>query len=117
MPLLCGQVAVQGASPYTPPHQTGPTNLAPVVYMPTASYNLLLEGLPMLSQSFNQIDCGWFDGAQNSADIQGPGAVHAASKAFTETYVHACTDPIRPWQGPDCLHGSIHHVLDHIQST
>ena len=117
VPLLCGQEAVQGASPYTPPHQTGPTCWAPVVCMPTINYHLIMGGLPMLSHSFNQTDCGWSDEAQNSADIQGPGTVHAASKAFTVTHVHACTDPVRPWHGPDCLHGSIHHVLAHIQST
>ena len=71
----------------------------------------------MLCQSFNQIDCDWFDGPQDSSDIQGPGTVHAASKAFTVTHVHACADPEWPWHGLDYLHGSIHHVLAHIQST
>ena len=76
-----------------------------------------MGGLPMLSQNFNQFDSGWFNEAQNSADIQGPGTVHAASKALTVTHLHAYINPIWPWHGLDCLHGSIPHVLSHIQST
>ena len=30
VPLLCGGLEAQGVSPYTPPHQTGPTSWAPV---------------------------------------------------------------------------------------
>ena len=116
VPLFCGQEAVQGMSPYTPPHQTGPTNWVPVVYMPTTSCHLLLGGLLMRSQSFKQIDSGWFSGAQNSADIQGPVTVHAASKAFTVTHFHAFTDPIWPWHGFDPLHEAIHHALVHSLS-
>ena len=46
VPLLCGVQAVQGASPYTPPHQSGSTSWAPADKCPTAIHHQLPGGLP-----------------------------------------------------------------------
>ena len=51
VPLLCGGLAVQGTSPYTPLHQTGPTSWAPVDTCPQAVHHQLLGGTPMLPWS------------------------------------------------------------------
>ena len=56
LPLLCGRLAVQGASPYTPPHQTGPTSWAPVNTCPQAVHHQLLGGLPCYPGVPNQIE-------------------------------------------------------------
>ena len=57
VPLLCAGLAVQGASPYTPPHQTGPTSWAPVDTCPQAVHHQLPGGLP------------WYPGVPNQMEI------------------------------------------------
>ena len=56
VPLLCGIQAVQGASPYTPPHQSGPTSWATVDTCRQAVHYQLLGGLPCYPGVPNQIE-------------------------------------------------------------
>ena len=51
VPLLRGVKAVQGTSPYTPQHQTGPTSWVPVDTCPIAIHHQLPGRLPCCPNS------------------------------------------------------------------
>ena len=116
VPLLCGGLAVQGASPYTPPHQTGPTSWAPVDTCPqqdTTNSQGDSHATLEYKLSWRSDSSRWGPG-HNS--IQGPWTVHEADRAIMVTRLLSCTDPRCSWHGLAPLHVATHRALVHNQS-
>ena len=117
VPLLSGRLVVQGASPYTPPHQTGPTRWAPADTCPQAGHYQLPGGLPCYpGVPKPNGGSGLVDGAQSTVGIQGPWIVHEADRAIKVTHLLSCTGPICFWHGQAHPNATSRHALVHFHS-
>ena len=117
VPLLCGGLAVQGASPYTLPL----TRLDPPIGHQSIhahrQYTTTPRGTPMLPWSTKSNGgSGLIDGAQSTISIQGPWTVHEADRAIRLTHLLSCTSPVSSWHDQAPLHVATHRALVHSQS-